>query len=60
MDRSIIKITRKDRIKYINIREKTGLKNIGYIFTKLKWKYVEHITKQKENMRKMSGGMFSV
>ena len=49
MERSILGIERRDRIKNENIRKETGAKDMRYTIRKLKIKYAGHVARQGEN-----------
>ncbi len=48
-ERSILGISRKERIKNITIRKKTLAKDVGYLSKKLKWKFAGRMIRREEN-----------
>ncbi len=49
MERSWLGIKKKDKIKSMDIRKTTEVKDIAYKVKKLKWKFAGHISRKKEN-----------
>ncbi len=47
MERSLLGVKKKDRIRNTIIREKTNPTDIGYRIKKLKWKYAGHVIRRK-------------
>ena len=45
MERSILKIKPRDKISIKNIREKSKVKDVGYLAKKLKFKFVGHVAR---------------
>ncbi len=47
MERSILGISRKERIKNITVRKKILAENVGYLLKKSKWKFAGHMIRKK-------------
>lgn len=49
MERSILNIKLRDKVKLTNIRTKTKISDVTYTVKKLKWKWVGHMIRNKRN-----------
>ncbi|KAG6462790.1 hypothetical protein O3G_MSEX013475 [Manduca sexta] len=49
MERSILNIKLKDKIKLINIRNKTKVIDVPYTVKKLKWEWAGHMLRNSKN-----------
>ncbi len=47
MERSILGVRKKERKRNEEIRQLTKMRDIGKVIKKLKWKYTDHIMRQK-------------
>lgn len=53
MERSILGIKRRDRMRNINIRKKTKVQDVTLKIKRLKWKWVGHMIRGKDKWSKM-------
>ena len=49
MERSILKIKKKDRVRNALVRKNTNVKDVGFAIKKAKFKYAGHIMKGNED-----------
>ena len=47
MERSILGVRRRDKVPNSVIRERSGMKRIGYTIRKMKFKYAGHMVRTK-------------
>ncbi len=46
-ERSILGIIKKDKVKNVDIRKETRMRNERYVIKKSKWDYVGHLARQE-------------